>query len=405
MNILKNSMWTDEPIFSTHFYQNPEFEYVCRVGGGGYGTVYCLKKKKCFYALKVAKRFGDKIFIAEIEALKALNQPLIPHVYEYASMQSDELPWILMDFIPGISFSNFLTEGYAISDRNFVLSIGILAYTIMKMHQQGIIHTDINPNNVLIDPALRPHLIGFGFEISDKLITHIVCRSVSFSAPEVLLDDTKKISPKSDIFSLGAIIISFLTGEYPHYKFYTSLEGEEKYQKIIDSDPRFNDFKENLSKMFKDLQNFEPDEDEKTSLLNRILTEMVYLGFIDESYKKGTSFYNHCTPLKQACIDLAYKCMNPEPDQRPTAEELLNELYEIVQQKRSDIADDFETTINQIDSTKEIYGTPQNLSEAFQKGFQSQSKALEEICRKYFPDISSLDSYDKFDQVVESLSQ
>ena len=408
----------DYPIEYTRFYKNPEYKRVCQVGIGGNGAVYCLKKNDRFYALKVAKRLRDTKLIPEAEKLMALNMPLSARVYEHSPADSDEAPWMLMDFIPGLCFSYFSSDDYEISDRVFVSNIGILAYTIMKMHEQGMIHRDIKPENILIDPALRPHLIDWG-ETTEKRSTDSLHGTVCFCAPEVLRDGKKQISPKSDIFSFGATIINFLTGRFPHYDFYTSVDGAEKYREIIESDQRFVGCKENLLEDFNDLlpilEEFEYEDDQTQQLtlfhdeispkVNGILANMISLGYIDESYQQGTSFYNQSTPLKQACIDLAYRCMNPAPIERPSAEEVLNELFEIVQKHRSDFSNDFESILTQIDSTNEIFGTQQFVKKALEKGFQSRSSALETIRRKYFPNINSDDSYYNFVQTVQSLSQ
>ena len=104
-----------------------------------------------------------------------------------------------------------------------ILQLGVqLAEALAAAHDAGVMHRDIKPSNVLLSRSGRPMLLDFNLSTDLDMPLERVGGTVAYMAPErircLIADNVKsesKIDPRSDVYSLGALLYELLCGELP----------------------------------------------------------------------------------------------------------------------------------------------------------------------------------------------
>ncbi|KAF9232602.1 kinase-like domain-containing protein [Melanogaster broomeanus] len=152
---------------------------------------------------------------------RRLNHPNIVPLLGTAdgSMFNSKHPCMVSMWMPHGTLKSYIREsgtGLAIGDR-----------LQLVIHAKNIVHGDLHPDNVLIDGEYNPRLTDFGLtqvlgSVQDQMAylqtTTLQPGAIMWSAPELLRDDPGpklKATVKSDIYSLGSIILFVLSGALP----------------------------------------------------------------------------------------------------------------------------------------------------------------------------------------------
>ncbi len=208
------------------------------LGRGGMGAVYAAFDGEALrrVALKrIEARPGQngemlaQRFRREIRALGASRHPGTPRLLHCDSY--DGTPYYTMEIVAGERLSDLLKGGPLAPVRAIGLAID-LGHILASMHDAGVVHRDVKPSNVLIEPGDRVRLIDFGacaflphFFMRDDLepdrLTATyqrwatgdfdVVHTPGYSAPEVR-DHEEEASVRNDIFSVCAIVYEMITG-------------------------------------------------------------------------------------------------------------------------------------------------------------------------------------------------
>ncbi len=203
----------------------PGYELLEPLGEGGMGVVYRARQVTLnrIVALKMVlggHRAGAKElirFLAEAEAVAAINHPHVVQVHEYG--EADGRPFLAMEFLSGGSLADRLKRHGPLDPIAAARLVGTLAGAVQAAHDQGIVHRDLKPGNVLFDEAGEPKVTDFGLAKrgggSDLTASQAVMGTPAYMAPEQARGDTKFVGPGADVYALGVILYECLTGTRP----------------------------------------------------------------------------------------------------------------------------------------------------------------------------------------------
>jgi serine/threonine-protein kinase len=193
------------------------------LGRGGMGRVYLGQEELSgrTAALKVlAAELAQDVgflqrFQREIESLRQLDHPNIVHFYE--SGYEDGLYFYAMEYVEGQSLDLLLKKERRLPWRE-VLDIGLHVCAALKhAHDHGIIHRDLKPANLLRTASGTVKLTDFGiakvFAGDHLTATGGVVGTAEYLSPEQAAG--KPVSKRSDLYSLGTVLYTLLTGRPP----------------------------------------------------------------------------------------------------------------------------------------------------------------------------------------------
>jgi serine/threonine protein kinase/tetratricopeptide (TPR) repeat protein len=201
-----------------------DYELLEEIGRGGQGVVYRARQKSLnrTVALKVV-RTGERTtparltrFRLEAEAAASLDNPNIVPIYEVGERNGS--CYFGMKFIEGGPLDElFKREPMPI--RRAAELIAKIARAVHYAHGRGILHRDIKPGNILLDPKGEPHLSDFGLARlteTESTVTRTIetLGTPSYMAPEQALGHSQ-LTSATDVYGLGAVLYHLLTGNPP----------------------------------------------------------------------------------------------------------------------------------------------------------------------------------------------
>jgi len=194
-----------------------------RLGTGAFGTVWMARDERLErdVAVKILARdlIADGRFEREARAAARLSHPGIVTLYEAAV--DDEGAYLVSELVRGQTLGALLQDG-ELSDRD-ILEIGVgLCDALAHAHEQGVVHRDVKPSNVLIPRSGRStrtpcKLTDFGVARiidSDSLtLTGDVIGTLNYMAPEQSAG--LEAGEEADLYSLALVLYEALTGVNP----------------------------------------------------------------------------------------------------------------------------------------------------------------------------------------------
>jgi WD40 repeat protein len=124
-----------------------------------------------------------------------------------------------MDFVEGESLAD-LVKAEPLPSPRAAEYLKKIAAAIHYAHQRGILHRDLKPSNILVDGLDQPRVTDFGLakqfnSDSELTLTGQTLGSPAYISPEQGLGRTSEVGPRSDIYSLGAVLYHLVTGRPP----------------------------------------------------------------------------------------------------------------------------------------------------------------------------------------------
>ena len=200
------------------------YEIAELIGAGGMSHVYRAIDKKLHRSVTVKvlreeyitdANFVDR-FGREARAIASLNHANIVNVYDVGN--EGDIHFIVMEYIAGKTLKELIIDKAPFSNETMLGVASQIAAALIHAHENGIIHRDIKPQNVLCMPNGVVKVADFGIaksHDSKNLVDEFsTMGSVHYISPEVAYGDP--IDPRSDLYSLGIVMFEMMTGELPY---------------------------------------------------------------------------------------------------------------------------------------------------------------------------------------------
>lgn len=154
--------------------------------------------------------------VQEGRLLAQLDHPHLARVFDLDFHQGRV--YLVMEYIPGRTFAQWVEQERP-EPGKVAQVLARVARALAAAHARGITHCDLTPRNILIDAQGQPRVIDFGLarlrpawgDPSTKPET--ISGTLAFLSPEQARGHTERIGPRTDLFSLGAVLYFTLTGK------------------------------------------------------------------------------------------------------------------------------------------------------------------------------------------------
>lgn len=279
-----------------------------KIGQGGFGTVYWgtlvdgtkIAIKKLEENSLVTR---DKQFKNEVESLMEIRHENIVKLVAFCHETRKEvlqnngrlllqdITHVLLcyEYLPMGSLEKYIFAGPLHWNKRFIIIKGICkGLHFLHTMERPIIHMDLKPDNILLDENMQPKIADFGLsrlfgEGQTRVVTQNFVAARGYVAPEYVYSG--EISTRSDIYSLGLLIIEIATGER------NSSFGSTSDMSAVNF---INSVRQNWT-------------DEYTS----------------------SRYPSDCLEEVKICISIGLRCVEHDRNKRPTMEAIVNELNEV----------------------------------------------------------------------------
>lgn len=184
--------------------------YVNRNPGEKDIFIYTSKKKSEFEA-------GLKTFLEEAKnTAKFSSHPNIVNVYDY--FRENQTAYMVMEYMSGITLKEYVKkQGGKIGWEQAVEIITNICDDLQVVHENGILHRDISPDNIMMCDDGTIKLFDFGaakFSDEEKELTREIILKIGFAPPEQYRLKSRQ-GPWTDVYALGATLYRCITGVLP----------------------------------------------------------------------------------------------------------------------------------------------------------------------------------------------
>jgi RNA polymerase sigma factor (sigma-70 family) len=196
-----------------------------QLGAGGVGKVYRAIHRPT--GMTVAVKYLRKSylrhpqvvarFLREARLVSQFDHPGIVRVRGLGRTPNRGY-FLVMDLMPGGDLARRTAE-VTVSTADVARWMPQIAAAVAYAHERGVIHCDLKPSNVLLDGAGNARVADFGLAVSpgtDEPGAWSLAGTPAFMAPEQIDPVWGRVSPRTDVFGLGAILFALLTGQPPH---------------------------------------------------------------------------------------------------------------------------------------------------------------------------------------------
>jgi eukaryotic-like serine/threonine-protein kinase len=203
-----------------------KFELVECLGTGAFGQVFKAIDTELDrpVAVKVlrggigASREDVERFLREARSAARLRHPGIVAIHATGQAPNGS-PFLVEEFVHGSTLAAHFKNGPLAPQRAAEI-VAALAEALAYAHLHGIVHRDVKPSNIMVDPEGRPHVMDFGLAKRDtdeppETVEGQVLGTPAYMSPEQARGESRRVDGRSDVYSLGVVLYELLTGERP----------------------------------------------------------------------------------------------------------------------------------------------------------------------------------------------
>lgn len=202
----------------------PGYAVCDTLGGGGMGVVYLAREEDAdrLVALKLIRAATDPAarerFRVEVRAMARLGHPNVVRVLAVELDRPD--PYFTMEYVNGPGLDRRLQADGPLPVAEAVRVMEPVARAVQHAHDEGVIHRDLKPGNVIVGSDGVPKVTDFGLakrlDSADGLtVWDAVLGTPGFMAPEQAGGRNEEVGPAADVYGLGATLYALLTGHPP----------------------------------------------------------------------------------------------------------------------------------------------------------------------------------------------
>ena len=204
------------------------YEVVAEIGRGSMGAVYKARDPKIdrLVAIKAISAISQspeeeqdyrERFVHEAQAAGRLLHPGIVAVFDVGEETETRTPYIVMEYVAGQSLSGLLsTETSKLPLETALRLTEEIAEALDCAHAQGVVHRDVKPANILLTEKGHAKIADFGIaklNLANVTLPGHALGTPAYMSPEQV--DGRSVDGRSDLFSLGVIFYSMVTGHRP----------------------------------------------------------------------------------------------------------------------------------------------------------------------------------------------
>ena len=198
------------------------YKILDHLGTGGMATVWLgydtiLDRQVAIKTFKIDANDEDAVkrFNREAKAVTSLSHPNIVSIYDVEN--EGEFYYLILEYVEGMTLKDYMVKNPRIPIETIVHIAKQIASGLSHAHQNGIIHRDIKPQNILMNDNLTCKITDFGIAraYGDTTLTQTnqMLGTVYYLSPEQARGNVA--TAQSDIYSLGILIFEMITGQIP----------------------------------------------------------------------------------------------------------------------------------------------------------------------------------------------